>query len=195
MRRNPLVRGERQTVSERDFAAIVDAVKSLAMQNSTAGNLMVDQLGIHTRRIPPQRAGVQFEHFRVQAEHFNYVDGAKLDDDGTIALNQQNEPVLVKLAKPPTLRRSEYNNEVDGTITWAHVGVNQRVATDSSDGETEDQVIISRYLLPVGAFQGSLVLAMSGINNGTMVTVFGNPLVWQIVDARAFAKVFVEPLP
>ena len=121
-------------------------------------------------------------HFRVQSQGDDHVVAWRVKTDGTLI----NEDVL--LAKPPSLRKTEYEAEVDGTITWSSVSVFQRTATDSADGSTEDQVIIPKYLPMSGAFDGAMVLAIRGISGGTQVTVGGNKLVWEIVDPRAFAE-------
>ena len=129
-----------------------------------------------------------FKHFRVQTEYADYVIAREAIGTDGLQIGDTD----VKLAKPPELRQTEYEQEVDGTITWAKTSVNERTATDSSDDSTEDQVIVPAFLTPDlngdGDFKGRLVLAVRGIANGTLVDVDGEKVFWQIISAAAWAK-------
>ena len=130
---------------------------------------------------------MQYMHFRVVSEENDYVVAKAVEDWGTGPTDNTLSTATTNLAKPPHLRRSEYAVEEYGATTWTYDAVNERTADDGDDN-TEAQRIISRYLLPSGAFLGSFVLAVRGISNGTGVFVSGEELQWQIEDAREWAK-------
>jgi hypothetical protein len=164
-------------------------------------NLAVDWINRERPGVPPPRqvfdsVSLMGAHFRVREEYADYCVGWKVQinpDNGEERLIA--EPTY--LAKPPSLRQSEYINEVYNTYTWTPVAVNERRSTNSADGSTEAQVEVPHYLLPDpngpnGPFEGSLVTAVKGIRGGTLVAVYvaGPPqwCEWEIVDPRAFAK-------
>lgn len=159
--------------------------------------VMVDSDGVHHRTINTTPAvGIQAAHFRVRSSHANYVRGWRITNEDTGVPGQFADEWLiaedVPLAKPPSLRKKEYEAELWGLVTWAFAGADKRTAMDGTD--TEEQLIIPRLLEPQGTFLGKNVFAVKGIMSGTGVSPvdLGGPelvpVEWEIVGQFAFTK-------
>ena len=142
-----------------------------------------------SRRTGHDVSAPSLAHFCVQSESDDYLNCKRITEwDSATNRPKTLSDETTKIAKPPLLRQSIYTQEVNGTITWIRNSINTRTATDSSDLSTESQIIIPRYLVPSGDCKGSVVLAVRGISGGTGVWISGEQLVWQAIDARAWAE-------
>jgi len=133
------------------------------------GNQQIDAIN-NLRRGPIGSEEVLFSSvqaaqiYHVHQVHNNYLSCS-------IAVNDTNNPgispILVNIAKMPEMQQSEYDgltvtDPTDTTVTWtfSYTGTQLRTVTDAN-ANTEDQVVVPRYIPVTGSWPGSRIVALS----------------------------------
>lgn len=96
---------------------------------------------------------------RITAIHDNYLE-CKREEGGSLVGDAFN------VAKYPEVQKQEYDGKTltdptNGAVTWtfAYTGGQTRTVTNQ-DSDTEDQVIVPRYIPATGSWLGSRIIAV-----------------------------------